>query len=269
MLMKDISKSKESRQLGQRLVWPYIVPILVAFVCLTACSTVYTEQKGGTSGEMEPGDAITILLDYVGGSPEEAEKLESGLAACVQQALKEASQPARLISSDEFRRVLFPGMDLTTAPRSVPSLLLLLKEPRFIEEVDALGVRYIVSITEETSSSLGPVILGAGGYPGVLIAAGAGHKKRTELVARLIDMRNSKDAGTVSARRESVGYYGVVLYVIPVVWPAVTESSTCERLGKEVAAFISPQRERGRLSAKDDDSIGPEGSLQPSIDALR
>jgi len=128
-----------------------IAIILVAGACLAGCSAkVQVQHSGKVSGALVPGDGLTVVLDYVAGSPEKAAKLETRLSVCVQQALRKAGWPAKFIPPDEFRRSLFPNLDITTAPRSVESFVSLLKAPQFHQGIISLRLRYVVVINEET-----------------------------------------------------------------------------------------------------------------------
>jgi len=222
----------------------WIASCLVAVICLAGCSTVQGQQSGTGSGPMAQGDALTLVLDYGGGSPEDAAKLEGRLAACVQQALKDAGRAAKLIPADEFRRTVFPDRDITSAPRSAESLALLLKVPQFRQQIDSLHLRYLITVREDTASR----------YESKEFESSAGivvtstHTKRTDLTARIIDMKRASQPGVVSATAQSTGVYGVVA-ILPIIVPAVTESTACERLGLEVVKFISSETENG--SAED------------------
>jgi len=212
--------------------------------CLAGCSAkVQVQHSGKVSGALEPGDGLTVVLDYVSGSPEKAAKLETRLSGCVQQGLRKAGWPAKFIPPDEFRRLLFPDLDITLTPRSAESLVSLLKAPQFRHKIDSLRLRYMVVIKEETwlwedvdeRGNMVPV-----GFP--YLATLFTHKKSTDLTASIIDLKSGSETGVVSDTAESTAYYGHVL-IMPIILPAVTESTACQRLGREVVKFISSKAE--------------------------
>jgi hypothetical protein len=123
-----------------------IASILVAVACLAGCSTVEVQHTGKGSEALEPGEPLTVVLDYVGSSPEEAAKLEARLCECVQEALHKAGKTSKLIPSDEFRRLVFPGFDITSAPRSTESLIILLGVNEFQQKIESLQLRYLISV---------------------------------------------------------------------------------------------------------------------------
>lgn len=229
-----------TRSVGMMRVMKGVASSLAAVACLAGCSTVQVQHTGGSSGAVEPGDALTVVLDYTGGSPEEAAKLEVKLSECVQQALHEAGRALKLIPSEEFRRLVFPDFDITSAPRSIESLVSLLKVPQFRQKIDSLQLRYLVTVKEETSSRSEAVAVG-GGYPGWGIL-GSGHEKRTELMARIIDMKSASETDVVSTTAESTGFYGLVV-ILPIIVPAMTESTACQHFGREVVKSISSMTE--------------------------
>jgi hypothetical protein len=228
------------RSTGMR-VMKGIASSLVAVACLAGCYTVQVQHTGKGSGAVEPGDALTVVLDYGGGSPDEAAKQEARLSECVQQALHEAGRALKLIPSDEFRRLVFPDFDITSAPRSTESLVLLLKVPQFRQKIDSLQLRYLVTVKQEETSSRPEGFGVGGGYPGIAIL-GATHKKRTELTACIIDMKSASETGVVSTTAESTGFYGWVI-ILPIIVPAMTELSACQHFGREVVKSISSRTE--------------------------
>lgn len=234
--------------------------------CLAGCpAKVQVQHSGKVFGALEPGDCLTVALDYSAGSPEKAAELETSLSLCLKQALREAGWPAKFIPPDEFRRSLFPNLDITSAPRSVESFVSLLKAPQFRQGIDSLRVRYVVVIKEETwlwsnvaeyngqatqSTDLKESFLQLLMAPleGFCIALFAlpppmmgTYKKRTDLKASIIDLKSGIESGVVSGTGESTGYWGRV-YIMPIFLPAVTESTTCQQLGREVVRFISSKR---------------------------
>jgi len=209
---------------------------LVVVACLTGCSTVQVQHNnGGDTGAVSLEDSLTVVLDYSGGSPQEATKLEARLSDCVHEALREQGQAARLILANEFRRAVFPNFDITSAPRSTQSLLSLLKIPQFRQSLDSLGLRFIVVVQEDTSSQSEYFGVG-GGYPGWGIV-GSTHEKRTELIAHIIDTKSTTQTDAVSTTAESAGFYGLVV-ILPIIVPAVTESAACQRFGMEIVKSI-------------------------------
>jgi hypothetical protein len=187
-----------------------------------------------------PGEALTVVLDYVGGSPDEAAKLEAKLSECMQEALHEAGRELKLIPSDEFRRLVFPNFDITSAPRSTESLVSLLKLPQFRQKIDSLRLRFLVTVKEETSSQSDFFGVG-GGYPGWGIL-GSTHEKKTELMASIIDMKRAIETDLVRTTSESTGFYGLVV-ILPIIVPARTESTACQRFGREIVKSISSMEE--------------------------
>ena len=190
----------------ERKVTRGIASFLLVAVCLAGCSGVEVQVSGRGAGPVEQGEALTLVLDYGGGSPDDAVELEARLSTCVQEALEAAGSPAHLLPSAEFRRAVFPGMDITSAPRSVESLAALLKAPEFRQKIEALHLRYVVNVREGTASRHQPVFVGVG-YPGGGIL-GAGYTKQTGLTAGIIDMRRANQAGVVTSTVGSAGFYG-------------------------------------------------------------
>lgn len=221
-----------------------LASILVVFSFLAGCSNVQIQHTGKGYGALEPGESVTLtlVLDYVGGSPQEAAKLEAKLSECVHQALHEAGQASKLIPPDEFRRLVFPGFDITTAPRSIESLVLLLKTPEFRQKIESLRLRYLISVREQTSSRSEGVAAGVEGFGAPVGIFGSTHEKTTTITARIIDMKTASQTDVVSTTAKSTGFYGIVV-ILPIIVPPMSESAACQRFGSEVVKSIFSHEE--------------------------
>jgi hypothetical protein len=212
-----------------------IASSLIAAACLSGCSNVQGPHTGKNFGGAEPRDALTVVLDYAGGSPDDAVKLEARLSECIQKALYEAGRALKLIPSDEFRRLVFPDLDITSVPRSTESLGLLLKVPQFQQKIHSLRLRFLVTVKKEETSSRSDGIVG----PYVILVT---HEKRFDLVAHIIDMKSVSETGVVSTTEESKGLYGL-LGILPIIIPPMTEPTACQHFGREVVNYISNKTE--------------------------
>jgi hypothetical protein len=231
MLIRYIGNCTTCRHSRQRLVWSLIVLGLFALAGLVGCSTAYVDHEGTVSRPLEQDETLTVfVLGKAGDLPKKAAKLEVRLSECVQQALNEAGRGAKLIPSDELRRDVFPDMDIPFARRSAEYLVSLLKEPQFQPKIDSLRLRYLITIEEQTT------YVETGGENELMMLVKM--EKKTYLKARIIDTKSASETGVVSTTIESKGYAGFGLLGIFYV-PAVTESTACKRLGKEVVTFIS------------------------------
>jgi hypothetical protein len=221
-----------------------IASCIVVLLCLAGCSNVTVLHSRGSCGPMDGGDALTLVLDYrdFGRSLEEADTLEAGLSECLQRALKEGGQAVTLVPPDEFRRVVFPDLDSTSAPRSVETLASILEEPHVRQKIDSLQLRYLITVREVTTSG-SELVGGAGGdMGGAFWVIGASQRKTTRLLARIIDIKNPKEPGEINTWAHSSGFYGVFM-ILPIIVPTVTESPACKRFGREIVRFISGETE--------------------------
>jgi hypothetical protein len=221
-----------------------IASCIMVLVCLAGCSTVHVQHSRGSCGPTERDDALTLVLDYGSGgrSLEEDARLEVVLSECLRRALKGDSQAVTLIPADEFRRVVFPDLDFTFGPPSAETLVSLLEVPHFRQKTDSLHLRYLIGVRGGTTSGYEPFFAAGGSMGGAFWIIGATHDKTTNLTAHITDMKNPSETGEVSIYAGSSGFYGVFV-VLPITWPAVTESPACKRLGRELVQFISDETE--------------------------
>ncbi len=179
---------------------------------------------------MEVGDSITVVLNFEGGSPEGAEELEKNIGGCISDAMVKRKLSIRFIDPNEFRRVVFPGMDITTAPRTRESLVGPLTSPKFRDKIKSLDLQYLITVREgtwsftqvETDRQIYVIRI---------------HGKTTTLEANIIDLQNVADSGEVRVTVKDSGYYGCIS-CLPVVIPAFTENRACKTLGQAVTKFL-------------------------------
>lgn len=222
--------------------WPLHIHLLLFMMlslAFTGCATIRVDVIPGSITRIEAGDCIAVVLDFEGGSPARAEKLEKSIGGCISDAMVERKLSIRFIDPNEFRRAVFPGMDITSAPRTRESLVGPLTSPKFRDKIKSLDLRYLITVREGTWSST-QVETDRQIY---VIRI---HGKTTELVASIIDLQNVADSGEVRVTVKDSGYYGCIS-CLPVVVPAFTESRACKTLGREVTKFLLEEK-NGELS---------------------
>jgi hypothetical protein len=225
--------------------------LLGMVAAILSCATTHVTVSQESTERIQPAESITLLLNYRSGSLQDAEALEKSLGNCVANALKKKCPHVTFIQPSEFRKKVFPEMNITSAPSSGESMLLLSQSPKFQEAVKPLNLRYVVSITEYTRSDTKTDVVAAGGYGGGFIIGGVSDDKTTELMARVIDIQRSSYSGCVQATAKASGFYGIFI-LVPIIIPAFTESDACKSFGDAVAKFIlgeeigeQPERREG------------------------
>lgn len=218
-----------------------VIAVLIILLIMTGCASIEIKETRTRSTGIQAGEGVTLLLDYAGGKPAEAEELEKKLGQCVAESLVDYVPSARFIDAQAFRKMAFARLDITAAPRRTASLLLLLNRLEFQRVIKTLGLRYVVSVAESTDKTWRKEIGGAGAGAGTFAVLSSIENKKTELIARVIDLEKAVESGRVESRVEDTGAYGMIAFGVlplPVIVPATTEASACKNLGKAVAEFI-------------------------------
>ncbi len=207
----------------------FLVMLSLAF---TGCSTIQVQVKEtpGIVTGIEAGDCITVVLDFQGGSPQQAEDLEKSVGDCIAKSMAERRLSVRFMHPGEFRRTIFPGMDITSAPRNRDWIVGLQSSPQFQDKIQSLNLRYLIAVRERTGSFQNL-------DTDMRYYVGVAHGKNTELVALIIDLQKASDSGEVRVTVEDTGWYGCWSFV-PVSVPAYTESRACQTLGRAVTKFL-------------------------------
>ncbi len=230
------------------MLWPshiHLVLFMILPLAFSGCSTIQVQVKdtpGSVTG-IEAGDCITVALDFEGGSPEMAEKLENSLGGCISDAMVERKLSVKNIDPGEFRRAVFFDKNITSASWDRQLILGLLNAPYFRDKIKSLNLRFLITVREGTLSYTEFISRAESfwSFSGYWV-----HRKKTELVADIIDLQKGSDPGEVRVTVADRGYY-TYAYIIPIILPAFTESRACKTLGREVTKFLLGEK-TGELS---------------------
>lgn len=216
-----------------------VVPFLFVFLSLAVWGCTgggklrVQEQRQLVAGEIGPGDAITVV--GLSGTSEDA--LE-----CIDDSLRNLMPGSKVIPPAEFRDIMFPWFEPNMAPRATDTLSRLLRRTAVKRHVDALGVRYVVTIgggTVGKSSGWGGAFVGpgAGGFIG-----GVSTQQSTKLTAGILDLKKARLVSEIEAGAEGGGGVGLIVLIPYFVSPG-TETITCKAIAERVVAFIEGKTE--------------------------
>lgn len=162
---------------------------------------------------------------------EEAQRIEEVIEECVVDALEDMEPPVQTVSAESFRKAAFPDLDYLSVPSSSKSILKLLEAPEFKNQINLLGLRYLLVIHGESnlSSPTGFCI-------GLICVVLWG--KTTQMSVSMLDLTMIRNAGEVKVNARAPGWFAIV-GIFPIGFPAISEGPACEETGKQVATFIA------------------------------
>ncbi len=218
-------------------LWPlhiHLVLFMMLPLAVIGCATIRVDVIPGSITEIKAGDCMTVVLDFEGGSPERAEKLEKNLGGCISNAMAERKSSVKFIDPGEFRRAVFFDRNITSAPWDRQLILGLLSAPYFHDKIKFYDLRYLITVREGTMSYTEFISKAESfwSFSGYWV-----HRKKTELVADIIDLQRGSDSGEVRVTVADRGYY-TYAYIIPIILPAFTEDRACQTLGRVVTKFL-------------------------------
>lgn len=206
------------------------------------CTTAQVQAIRQTPTQIEPREGIAIIFSRqfsLDGRPIE----EKEIVNCISDAVRREQPGWRIVSPDEFRRTAFPDLSPEAAPNSPEYLGLLLNHASFRERISSLGLRYLISVHGGTEQK-GEASAGAigGGGAAVLVVGGL-WERNTRLTASILDLKESREAGSVAASATGRPWFFAVL-PSPLVlgMPALTESTACGELGQALAKFLAGEK---------------------------
>ncbi len=218
-------------------LWPlyiHLVMFMILPLAVTGCATIRVDVTPGSVTRIEAGDCITVVLGFEGGSPERAEKLEKSMGDCISDAMVDRKLSVRFIDPSEFRRAVFFDRNITSAPWDRQLILGLLSAPYFRDKIRSLNLRFLITVREGTLSYTEFISRAESfwSFSGYWV-----HRKKTELVADIIELQKGSDSGEVRVTVADRGYY-TYAYIIPIILPAFTEDRACQTLGRAVTKVL-------------------------------
>jgi hypothetical protein len=152
---------------------------------------------------------------------------------CVEGALLKEIPDLNIVSHKLFRDALFPWFEPGTAPTSAEQLAEVLSKSVVSRQIDAMKVRYVVAVgggTRTTSDNWGGIV---GGPQAAVVVGGVSIKRKTELVAQVLDLKSARPIAETKVSAEGEGGYGII-FLIPYISIPQTESKTCKTLAEKL-----------------------------------
>ena len=213
---------------------------LAFLLSIPACVTS-TERTVPEEAAPLPSNEGIVILAYRDFSLETSAftKTEEELVGCVSSSLKSDYPKLRVIPTNEFRQLAFPGLAAERTPSRPESFVLLLNHARFRNRVEKLGLRYVVVVGVLTKQSKPDTwgFCGSGyGGAGCLIAIVGDEESR--LAASIFDLRDTPRAHEF-AETVTGHPFVAVIGILPLYVPALTESRACAGLGKSIGNYLS------------------------------
>lgn len=130
----------------------------------------------------------------------------------------------------EFRRIAFPDFESRTDPKWLKNVEQLIRSGSLQSTIDSTNLRFLVLLDVKEEKEWG-------GYGGAIFFFIFDGHKSTLITAKIIDLKKMSSAGELSVVTEDRFAYGI-MFLIPIIDPATTRSSACNKIGKELADFI-------------------------------
>lgn len=187
-------------------------------------------QQQGIQTELSPGEMLAV----VSVSPSTGDDL----VECLELALIKEGLESSLVSSRKLRDSMFPWFEPGIAPHGAEKLQRLMELPLVDERIDRLGLRYLVTLSGETSSSSDSWGGCAGGGMGAACVGGMSTRKATDLTAKVLDVDSLEDIAEIKASGSGKSEVGMIV-IIPYFVASATESDTCAALAERIVALLN------------------------------
>lgn len=155
-------------------------------------------------------------------------------AECVQRGLKKDFSKITFIPGDRFQEALYPWFEPRTAPKEISELSTLLSKPLIREQIEALGVELLIYVHGDTSQSN---FAGFSGGSGQAVVGYSASERKTHIWTTVWNLKEKSRIGDTQ-----VNFQGTVHMPwlgIPILIPALTESSACNETVKRISNCLT------------------------------
>ena len=197
---------------------------------------------------LAPRDAIAVIFPSPLGD-EQLSGLENDVTKCIRDGLGYTYSDLRIISSDDFRKLVFSDSTIEKISPGNFSWESLIRDPVFYGRVASLGLRYLINVNVEEGSRIVDfewnAVTNVLGGPAPLL-----HWTRessTFMQAIVVDAKNRRVAGAVQAFATGKSGAGVKLITFPFPLPipyatvSFPASVACQGLGEGLAKFLTDE----------------------------
>ena len=201
---------------------------------LSSCASP-TETKVSFEAEMPlaPGEKVVLFPN----DRRDASTASRGFVRCLRSNLEEkAISFSKVMDTAEFQDALFPWFEFAHAPQTVDEIDGLLSRPKVREQIAALNVRYLVSMTLDGYRDGFPGMFCGGGAVGAGCLGIAWEGKVSQLDAVVWDLKTGKEEGDLSV--SSSGTSLALGVIFPIVFIAYTEEEACEALADKLGEIL-------------------------------
>jgi len=157
---------------------------------------------------------------------------------CVKTELAEHSIPLTQIANTiEFQNALFPWFEPDHAPHTAEEMDNLLSKPEIKERIEALKIRYLVSVALSENRDGFPGMLCGGAMGGAGCLGAAWDNKESNLSVIIWDLKTGEESGNISV--SSSGKSLALGIIVPIIFNAYTEEEVCEAFAVKLADILT------------------------------
>jgi hypothetical protein len=173
---------------------------------------------------------------------------EVDVIQCMMEHIGKANPSVKLMAGDEFNRKLFPWFEPSIAPDTPEKMVSLLSRPLVREKINALHIRYLVSITGGTidhglKKYLGGARCEAAGAFGYACIGLDRQERESNLAATVFDLQQAEIAGVAEASAEGTSWAAGVL-LLPIWHTAQPDATACEILADKLADILQGDHDK-------------------------
>jgi hypothetical protein len=211
--------------------------LTTALLLVVACVGCQAHRNEHPSVTPRAPNAVAIIAMEpfaLGAKPCRPEKV----AACVRREIDRVRPELRVVSSDEFQAIAFPGLTAEETPHEPKYVTLLIEDDTFRDRIAPLGLHYLVVVGGLTTTRdlWGDMLCGAGYGGGGCVGLMAAEEE-TRLVATVFDVKRSDRLRDVTAADQSREYFAMFV-IFPFFKPGVTLPEACRDVTTEILAAI-------------------------------
>jgi hypothetical protein len=214
--------------------------LLATAILWVGCSTAHVNVNPTRPAQIEFDEAVAIL-------PRDASSSTTGAVKCISDAIRDNFPNMRFISKEELQEASGPEMSY-----------LWTDHPEYGKRMAPLGLRYVITVVEQTVQQVNEPIVGAVGGPQAAVTVlGMTWDRQSFARAEVFDVKEGRRAGQLQGSASGspwVACVGALIFCAPVGVPSFTEDRVCSQLSEAAVEFFSNEANLETSYGKGDQS---------------
>lgn len=210
------------------------IALVVASLLSGCVSTTIQEARQTTTEGLAAGESVVIL----GRKHKPDSETEKQFVECMTSETSKGAIGLNTISDQDFIDALYPWFEPRTAPLDVDDMIRLMNVPQIKNQLNSIGLRYIIWIDGDTKRTKSSGTLQCGVATGAMPACFGfvSWDAKANYDASIWDIKSRRVVGRMSSEAEGTSFIPAVILPLPFI--ARVQHQACVKLSDRLKVFV-------------------------------